>query len=98
MHLMGRALISPETEEGKAEARRTCCSIVVSFLSDRLSVWPEMEKYTPSILAKSLVTSAEPAQECSTSPAGNGPAWHSQITLLPWLQISDRHNTMDPKL
>ena len=28
--------------------------------------------------ASCLVISAEPIQECSTSPAGNGPAWHVQ--------------------
>ena len=33
-----------------------------------------MEKCTPSMLARRLVTMSEPAQECSTNPAGNGPS------------------------
>ena len=64
--------------EAFGSARLACCSMGSSFLSDRPNVWPEMEKYTPSMRASCLVISAEPIQECSTSPAGNGPAWHVQ--------------------
>jgi hypothetical protein len=45
-----------------------------SFLSERPSVWPEREKWTPCMRAKRRVAWSDPAQECSTSPAGKGPS------------------------
>ena len=59
---------------GRCMRMPTSFSIGRSFLSDSPKVCPEMEKCTPSMLARRLVIMSEPAQECSTSPAGKGPS------------------------